>query len=83
MIPERKKSIQLSVSEKDLLASSAAKRKASGVHSRQDEVALHQRGLAHDAPHVRCEGLGAVHQLHNLQGLQLGHPTQERTQQGL
>lgn len=39
---------------------------------RQDEVALYQRRLAHDAPHVWGEGLGAVHQLHDLQSLQFG-----------
>ena len=53
------------------------------VHSHQDEVAPHWGRLTHDVPHVWGEGLGAVHQLHDLQRLQLWHPTQQGTQQGL
>lgn len=69
--------------EKDLLSSSSTQRQASRVHPCQDKVALYYRRLAHDALHVWCEGLRAIHQLQNLQSLQSWHPTQEGTQQGL
>ena len=47
------------------------------------QSSLHWGRLAHDASHVWGEGLRAVHQLHDLQRLQLWHLAQQGTQQGL
>lgn len=66
-----------------LLACSPTIRDTSRVHASQDEVAAHRGRLAHDTPHVWREGLRAVHELHDLQGLQIRHPAQKGTQERL